>query len=295
MTAVQICPPDTKLVIDQPGVYDLPHEQYLADPVTGGSLSSTGARRLLDCPAKYRWWAEHPSPPKRAFDLGHAAHRHVLGAGAELVVLDYPNYLTKAAKADRDAAYDAGKTPILVREHEQVLAMAAELRNVEAAAGLFKPGTGTPEQTLVWQDRETGVWCRALLDWLPNPTGSRFLLRDYKTSGHSANPDGFDRTVYNFGYHIQLAFHLMGARALGLAGDDAQALLVVQETDPPYLAAVINLDRIAMRIGHQEARRAIHLYAECRTAGRWPGYADEVHLVGLPIYAERRYAEELTR
>jgi hypothetical protein len=289
--------PDTldALAITEPGVYDLPFLAYLADPVAGGSLSSTGARRLLDCPAKYRWQADHPQPPKREFDLGHAAHKYVLGAGAELVVLDYPNYLTKKAKSERDAAYDAGKTPLLTHHHEQVLAMAAELRKVEAADGLFKPGTGTPEQTLVWQDRETGVWCRALLDWLPHPTDSRFLLRDYKTSGHGANPDGFDRTVYNFGYHIQLAFHLMGARALGLAGDDAQALLVVQETDPPYLAAVINLDRIAMRIGHQEARRAIHLYAECQAAGRWPGYADEVHVVGLPIYAERRYAEELTR
>lgn len=286
-----------QLVITEPGVYDMPVETYHADPVPGGSLSSTGARKLLDCPAKYRWWADNPQPHKRAFDLGHAAHRYVLNAGVDLAVLDHPDYRTKAAQSARDNAYDAGLTPILTHEHEQVLAMAAVLRQHEneIASTLFAPGTGKPEQTLVWRDGPTGVWCRALLDWLPNPTGRRFLLRDYKTSGRNANPDTFDKRIYDFGYHIQLAFHLMGARALGLADDGAEALLVVQETDPPYLAAVINVDRVAMRIGAIEVREALRTYAECQASGQWPGYSGEVHVVGLPQYVENRYAEELTR
>ena len=40
------------IVITEPGVYDVPFDEYLRDPVPGGSLSTSGARLLLDtCPA----------------------------------------------------------------------------------------------------------------------------------------------------------------------------------------------------------------------------------------------------
>jgi hypothetical protein len=76
-------------VITQPGVYDLPADVYHADPVPaelGGSLSSSGAKLLLppSCPAIYQWARTHPTYSD-AFDFGHAAHKKVLGAGAEIV------------------------------------------------------------------------------------------------------------------------------------------------------------------------------------------------------------------
>lgn len=275
-----------------PGVYDLPLADYLADPVPGGSLSSTGARKLLppSCPARYRWWADNPKPPKREFDLGHAAHRLVLGAGHELVDVDAANYRTKAAQEARDNAYAAGKVPLLPHEREQVTAMAAALREHPWAGRLFEPGTGKPEQTLVWQDLQTGVWCRALLDWLPNANGHRFILRDYKTAA-SAAPTKLDRAIADYSYHVQLAFHLMGGRALGLAGEDAQALLVAQEKDPPYLVTVVQPDPPAMRIGARQAGEALSVYAECVANGRWPGYSDDIELISLPPWVERQYEE----
>lgn len=278
--------------ITSPGVYDLPVDVYHQDPVAGGSLSSTGARKLLPpgCPAKYRWWADHPQPPKREFDLGHAAHVEVLGAGQEIVPLDFDNYRTKAAQEARDTAYDASHTPVLRHELAQTKAMAAALRAHPFAGSLFQPGTGHPERTLIWRDADTGVWCRALLDWLQT-TGGRFLLRDYKTA-HTASPMRLDRVVDDHGYHVQLAMHLMGARALGLAGDDAEALLVMQEKEPPFLVTVVPLAEDAMRIGHAKARRALEVYAECVASGEWPGYADDVVYVSLPPWSINRDTEE---
>lgn len=282
------------IVVDQPGVYDMPTDVYLADPVPGGSLSSTGARMLVPTgrPAKFRYWADHPKPRKREFDLGHAAHRYILGAGVELAVCDYRDWRTNAAKAEREAAYEAGRTPILEHEHDQVLAMVKAFHRNEVASSLFHPGTGKPEQAIVWRDAETGVWCRALLDWLPEPTGQRFILRDYKTTD-SIDREKFQRSLANFGYHVQMAFHLMGARALGLAGDDAQAVLVAQEKEPPHLTKVYQLDPVAMRIGHTLARDALLVYAQCAAAGEWPDYCDEVELISLPSYIENRYVQEL--
>jgi hypothetical protein len=272
-----------------PGVWPITAAQYHADPVPGGSLSSTGARKLLPpegCPAKFKHWRDGGPEHKPEFDFGHGAHRELLGDGAELVIVDQSSWQTKAAKEAKEAAYAAGLTPLLRRDHDTILAMVPAFRADPVAGRLFEPGTGLPEQTLVWRDERTGVMCRALLDWLPNPTGSRFVLRDYKTA-RTAAPDKLGRVIADYGYHVQLSFHLMGARALGLAGDDAQAVLAVQEKTPPYLVTVVQPDRDAMKMGEIRVRQALELYAECTKSGRWPGYSDEVVLAELPRWETR--------
>ena len=92
------------LVITEPGVYDIPEGAYHADPVPGGSLSRSGAKLLLQSPAKFDWRRTHGVKPKRAWDIGTAAHTEVLGTGAEMVVpvdasgVPYEAWTTKDAK-----------------------------------------------------------------------------------------------------------------------------------------------------------------------------------------------------
>ena len=53
----------------------------------GPSLSSTGARKILDCPARFKWERDNPPPPKPAYDFGHLAHRLVLGEGSVIQIV----------------------------------------------------------------------------------------------------------------------------------------------------------------------------------------------------------------
>lgn len=279
--------------VNEPGVYDLPVEAYHADPVEGGSLSSTGARRLLppSCPAIFDYFRRHPEPPKRIFDFGHAAHFEVLGDGPIIVPVDAPDWRTKAAREERDEIRASGAVPLLAHEHEQVKAMAAVIRDHPIASRLLQAGSGKAEQTLVWQDQLSGVWRRALLDWFPNRTASgRLIVPDYK-SAQSADPEAFARSAANYGYHVQAAWYLDGITALD-QGDDPAFVFVVQEKDPPHLVTVVELDAVALRIGRSLARRAIDVFVECNRTGVWPGYSDEVELVSLPAYYESRHAEE---
>ncbi|MGH8938411.1 MAG: PD-(D/E)XK nuclease-like domain-containing protein, partial [Actinomycetes bacterium] len=189
-------------LIDQPGVYDLPADLYHADPVPGGSLSASGARRLLppSCPALFHHWATHGQEHRAVFDVGHAAHAAVLGVGAPTVVVDAPDWRTKAAQQARDTAYADGSTPILRADHERVQAMAGRLRAHPVASVLFSPGRGRPEQSLLWVDAEFGIWRRAMLDWLPDaiPTG-RMIVPDYKTTT-SVHPPRLAKALYEYGY-----------------------------------------------------------------------------------------------
>ncbi|GAA5048332.1 hypothetical protein HNP84_000201 [Thermocatellispora tengchongensis] len=272
-------------VIASPGIYDLAEDEYHADPVPGGSLSSSGTRRLLaTCPAVYRWEREHGALPRRAWDLGTAAHKLVLGVGPTLAVIDAPDYRTKAAQQERDAARAAGAVPLLTKEHDQVQAMAAALRTHPIAGPLLTPGNGDAEQTLIWYDHPTGVWCRARLDWLRRPQTGRPIIADYKTTT-DASEEAIARAVASYGYHCQHDWYTTGAAALGL---DAGMVFVFQEKQPPYVVTVVELDHDAIRAGRRRNRRAIEIYARCAETGHWPAYAeDHIPLITLPAWATR--------
>jgi hypothetical protein len=279
--------------ITEPGVYDIPAEAYHADPVPQGSLSSSGARRLLppSCPAKFQYERQHGRPPKREFEFGHAAHRIALGVGHELALIDAADYRTKAAKEDRDAAREAGRIPLLAHEHDVVQDMASALLQHPLAPLLFQPGTGHAEQSLFARDEATGVMLRARLDWLPAMAADtgRLIIPDYK-SCVSASPEKVERSIADYGYHLQGAWYEDLVRALGLARDVA-FVLVFQEKTAPYLVHVVQPDALAMRIARHRNREAIDLYAECAKANRWPGYSDDVTRIPLPAWEERKYEE----
>ncbi|MFC4122086.1 PD-(D/E)XK nuclease-like domain-containing protein [Nonomuraea zeae] len=273
------------------GVHDIDERAYHADPVTGGSLSSTGARTLVQPagPARFRWEQDHPAPPKREWELGHAAHKLVLGVGPEFQIIDAPDYRTRKAQQARNAAYDAGLVPLLTREHDQVQAMADAIRQHPVASALFNPARGAAEQTLIWQDPETGVWRRARPDWLPHLYNGRLILGDYKTTTNAAR-EAIRKTIANFRYHQQQAWYVDGVRDLGLAQDVA-FIFIFQEKHAPFLIHIVQLDNAAEDSGREENRRALRLYAHCAATGVWPGYNPEITLIDLPPWATT-YPEE---
>lgn len=279
--------------ITKPGVYDIPEAVYHADPVPGRSLSSSGARRLLECPALFDYERRHKRGPKKAFDIGSAAHHLVLGTGPELVVIGAPDMRTKAAKEQRDAAYARDAIPLLPAEFEQVQAMAEALKGHPMAAKVFAPERGPAERSLFWRDAETGVWCRARLDHMPTAdyTARWFIVSDYKTT-RSAHPEQISKAVYDYGYHIQAAMYLEGVRALGIHADP-RMVFVFQEKAAPYVTTVIELDHVALKIGHSQLRKALALYRQCSESGRWPGYSEQVETISLPVYAERKHEEDM--
>jgi hypothetical protein len=278
-------------VVTEPGIYEMTAEQYHADPVPGGSLSSSGARKLLECPAKFDHERRHGRPPKKEFDFGHAAHKLVLGAGPELRHVKHPNLLTKAAKAERDAAYVDGAVPLLTADWEKVHAMADAIRADRVASRLLDPWHGRPEQALFWRDERSGVMRRALLDWLPDRGPGRMIVPDYKTTTSCAD-DAIEKTVNTYGYHQQAPWYLDGVGALDLAADP-QFVFIFQEKTAPFLVRVVQLSPNAMRIGRHLNRKAIATWQACTASGQWPGYSDDIDVISLPAWAENKHLQEM--
>ena len=147
------------------------------------------------------------------------------------------------------------------------------------AGPLFERTDRECEASLYWQDPTTGVACRARPDWWSK---NHSLIVDLKTTSRSAAPAEFGRTAAQLGYHLQAAWYCEAARAI--TGVDPAFVHVVQETAPPYLVSVIQLDAEALQVGAEQAEHARHLYAECMTSGQWPGYPATVHSAHLPAW-----------
>lgn len=286
----------TAVTITEPGVYDIPAEDYHTDPVpSGGSLSSSGARRLLppSTPALFDYERRHPRTPTGAMEIGTAAHKLVLGDGPELVRIDADSWRTNAAKAAAEKARAAGAVPLLTEDYDRVHAMADALREHPLASQLLHPDSGKAEQSLFWHDTTRGVWLRARLDWLrPGNAARRTVVVDYKTTV-SADPAAIAKSVATYGYHQQAAFYLDGVRALGL-GDDPAFIFIFQEKQPPHLVHVVELDYQALRVGADLNRRAIDLFARCYADDHWPGHPDDITTISLPTWALYRSEEILT-
>jgi hypothetical protein len=281
-----------------PGVHDgIPEADYHADR---GSLSVSGAKLLLppSCPALFRHAMDNGQEPRRTYEFGHAAHAKVLGIGAEVEIVmkvtrdkqrvQADDYETKSAQEHRDKIRAAGKTPLLWHEVERVEGMAKALRQHPVAAALLDPAHGKPEQSLYWDDPTFPVTRRGRLDWMRDvDEHGRLVIVDYKTAV-SVEPAAISKACAAYGYDMQSVWYSDMVEGLGLARE-APFRFVFQMKTAPYLVTVVELDDEALRIGRLKNTEALRLYKECTRTGIWPGYAEDVELISLPMWATYDY------
>lgn len=247
------------------------------------SLSSTGARTMLQAPAKYRWGMDNPRPYKPQFEVGHAVHTLVLGAGGDIVLIDAKDWRSKSARDERDAAVAEGKTPLLSKEYELVLAMRDAVMKNRTARRFFEDDSGVPELSILWEDEATGAPLRARTDWLiPGET-----IVDLKTTITASHSD-WERRILDYWYHLQAAWYV---EAINIAYDYVPDYhWVVVEKDPPYLTAVYGIEKKSLYVGLDLMTEAIDKYAHCLRMDYWPGYPQQSMRAGLPQWALKRLA-----
>lgn len=258
--------------------FDMDDATYHADPVPGGSLSSTFARLLTNhVPAKAQARFVGRKPTK-SMNLGKAAHRHALGSGPELITWQHDGR-TKEGKAERAALADriANEEAAAVTEAERtqiedmvsVLLSHPEVRLILAVAKAEVSGFWT----------ESGTWLRARYDLLGD-----VYAYDYKTT-QDVSQRGFSKALGAYGYHQQADFYLRGLRALQHPAGERPLRFICQETEPPYLVQIHTPDEAAMAWAAEQNQQAIATYKECKRTGKWPGYPSLIaEPTALPPY-----------
>ena len=282
------------MLITTPGVCAMTPAQYHADPVAGGSLSSSIARTLLSqSPGHARWQMDNPRESK-AFDIGRAAHRSLLGKGDDFAVC--PEELlasngamsTKAAKEWAEDMRARGITPIKAEEAAAVAAMTEAAREHLALCGL----TLDPAHSEVAAfGKVEGVWCRALIDNAPD--GADWLL-DLKTTT-DASPEACIRAVTAYGYDVQAAHYLETWNAA--TGEDRRFLFLFVEKEAPHGCSLVELYSdpadpadwmLDARSKTAEARR---IWSDCKRTGNWPKYPAGIAVIGAPAWHRSKWAD----
>lgn len=253
-------------------VLDMPEAEYHSGP----ELSSTGAKAILDSPARFKWQQDHPLT-SNAFDVGSAVHAKVLGTGWGIKELDFDTYRTKAAQEARDEARSEGLIPMLAHELVDVHAM-TEAVLAHPTAKLLLEQDGNAEASMFATDPDTGLRLRCRFDYW----GARVAV-DLKTTAGRADVDGFAKSAASYKYHVQEAHYRHTAHLV--TGEEKPMLFVVVEKTAPHLVGVHQLDRVFTDMGDVQARVARETYARCLETNEWPGYATDIQLVPPPVWA----------
>ena len=167
---------------------------------------------------------------------------------------------------------------------DQALAMKARLL-AHPTAGMLLRTPGPRELTVVWQDEETGLWCRIRPDQLVRDAATlpKVLHEsevNLKSTGRPASHDSFTRHAHDLGYYFRAAFYRLGLGATGFWPQNQ--LYPVVESTPPHEVIVYRMHEDALDIGEAEVRQALNTLARCLKTGEWPGYGREVHDLTLP-------------
>jgi len=293
-------------LISGAGAYpDISAEDYHRNPrlLPGPSLSSSGAKVLLG-QSPFHFWFDSPlnpdrptEPDKPHFNVGKAAHDILLlekrwSRHYHVTPEGFSRSKTKQLEqeiAQADRAVEAGKTVLSFEQAETVRAVAAAVRKNDLAIATLT--NGVTEETLVWRDPQTGIWLRARPDFRPNSILERrdvMVVPDLKfVAATHADPEGFGKAIYNFGYHQSAAFYADGIKAI-YGHYPTHWLHVVVEKDPPHSVSLYELPGGDIELGRVLNRRAIDLFARCLERNEWPSYADQPLQVGLPDWARIR-------
>jgi hypothetical protein len=202
-----------------------------------------------------------------------------------VVVIEADDWRTKVAKEARDAAYAAGKVPMLAKQERPLRKMVDEARKAIANSELADVwANGKAEQTLVWQEGD--IWLRSRPDWLAN---DHSLIIDYKTTTGSAEPNSWMRTALGNGNDLQAVLGLRGIKALTTGGANCKFVFMVQEQDAPYAVSFVGLDPVFTDMSEHKLARAIQLWSDCITTNTWGGYPSRICWMSPPAWA---YTEE---
>jgi hypothetical protein len=271
--------------IKEDGLYDIPMETYHSDCCEGPSISGSGLVKIEKTSLAHYWWNSYHNPKREPMDttalsFGRAAHAWILGEpefNKYFIISPYDEFRTKEARAWRD---EQTRTIVKAAQFEAIKAMHKTVFNTPLIKNAFT--NGRPEMSLIWKDKETGIWLKARPDWLPDNIQ---FIPNFKTT-RSARPQDFQRQAFDLGYHQGAALTIEGLRQI-FKWEAPSYYFVAQEKEPPYVAGLFIMRDTDIEWGMLQNRRALRRLADALDKGEWPGYSNGAVEISMPQWTEK--------
>lgn len=192
-------------------------------------------------------------------------------------------FVKQARLEFRQAAVKEQKTVVSTAEYTACQnALEAILLNRDVVAMV---NTGRCELSIVWNDRHTGLRCKARLDCQrPNS------LMDLKTSEDGRNsplPESFEYAMWTYNYYTQAAFYQQGWETL--TGERLPFWFAVVSTTTPMQCIAAPVGEMTLQLGRTKNAERMSKYLLCKQTDSWPGY-ESPEIFELP---ERYFPDEV--
>jgi hypothetical protein len=266
----------------KPGIY---LDVLFSDYQEWDAINNSALKILTDptkCPAHCKHYLLEGRKDTPALIFGRAVDTYILEPLRffEIYsVMPDADGRTKAGKAIK-AEYEAKLKPgqEIIRESDyakiqEIYSFVSESRAIR----LIRDGKS--QVCLVWEDKTTGLLCKARLDYLNVDIP---MITDLKSAA-DCSPFGFGWAIYRFMYYQQLGFYAMGYKVL--TGDEPNMAIFAIEKEKPYVHASYELGDKTIETGKKAARKALTIYKECIESGQWPMHSDEIEILEMPLPA----------
>jgi hypothetical protein len=267
-----------------PGIYQISFSEYSAIR----AISNTALGKLAIAPSVYKHWRENPSEVSTpAQKIGRIAHRAILEPkefeaefnSSYAVRPDGLDFRTKAGK-EWKAVAEASGLEVITFEQGEFLSGAIKAIAAHPIASQML-ASGKAEQSIVAD--YNGLPIKARLDFLTDGDS----IVDLKTTA-SAEPNEFDRDIYNHCYYRQASFYLDAAVSIGLPVKHF-CILAIEKVEP-YLISCHQISPEWLEIGRNEYMRLLSTYVECKRSDKWPGYPERLYTSTPPEWLVKKMA-----
>ena len=170
------------------------------------------------------------------------------------------------------------------QEHQSKIIIDSELGNnlfemeksfMDSPAKLIYDIKGQTELSYFWDDLGT-IKGKCRPDWISDDGQ---IVVDVKTTT-DASPRGFQKSIANWGYHLQLGWYMRGLRKLGF--DTYDFIFIAIEKTPPFCVGVYRADREMINFAMKELDQLMPEIQSAMVSKEFPDYTPEITSIGLP-------------
>lgn len=259
-------------------VYDLDFNDYKdAEGLNHSSLKNIFPPNT---PLDFWWHKHHPRKPSESMDFGSAVHIAIFEHNRfddAVTIAPECDRRTKAGKEEYNAFIEsaAGKIILTLEQLDSCYYIIEACQGHPLLRDYLSMEGGKSEVSGFYSYRDVNLKFRT--DFM---IPSHKIILDLKTTkaGHDR---AFQRSVFDFCYHSQAAFYLLGMQEI--TGETwADFLWIALESSPPHKIYVYEPETSWLAHGMKLIDEGLDIYKECLKNNRYPGVAPEIRTLEIP-------------
>ena len=248
--------------------------------------SSSTARKILTSPKKYLYDKTAESVPTKAMEEGTAIHTYFLEN--ELFKNRYcfkPKAFNGRTKEGKQWMEEHGHLNVLAAEWEENL-IHMNHSFLASPAKMIYDMKGLTELSFFSEDLG-GIRAKCRPDWI---SSDAHTVVDLKTT-QDASPKGFQKSIGQFGYHIQASWYLRVLQNLDVPVKEF--IFIAIEKTAPFCVGVYRADTEMLEEGNKKVDEAINQILWCKENDSYPDYTpNEIESISLPPWMTKKSEQQ---